>query len=199
MYSVETDVAPLSSAALCLTSSNVPVAEGISKARRDGPLAAVWPVSWPDVSSPERPTLVVWAEGIDENSLRELAGCEIDVYNSQAPNLLSVRLYISLRSSTLEIRVDEWELATPLCPDSDGVFRVILISGEIVAAGTHSMDEAEAVDFVSVLQAHGISSGANYRPSRSHTQSEIDAAADKVDEPDARVITCCGARIHAET
>lgn len=189
MYSIDTQTISFDEASKRLESSGIPLAEGREKAKHEGPLAVCCPVRWPCELATPRTAMIAFIPDLTEKELRELAACQLGVYNQESADLRRVHMYLSLHSSTREVRVDDWEFWPAFSPDEDGIFYVILVAEDTVAVCKHRQDTEMAEDFISDLQSHCMSSGQNYNPHRAYAEAELEAAAGNVEDDDPRVVT----------
>lgn len=86
MYTIENEVLTLEEASKRLGPPGL-LAECREEAKRVGPMTLLCPIRWPTALAKERPGLIAWVPDLTEKELRELAACELDVYNEQSADL----------------------------------------------------------------------------------------------------------------
>lgn len=135
-----------------------------------------------------------------EPLLPELAASNIFEYNRVSEDLMACHTLLAFRSASVWVEVDAWD--SSFSPSvEEGKFYVGLLAGDRFVLALHDYGSEDMEAFLVGMQACCIASGPNYRPYRSWSQEEIDAAARGERQPTApyweepsRRVGCCSVR-----
>jgi hypothetical protein len=139
---------------------------------------------------PPCPTLFVWLHEMDRQALDELALCplEFHLYSEHSAAGPAWSSWLALVASTCTLVCDAWDMDYFPSRDGEGQFRIVLVSGDVAAVATHTLDD-EAW-FALVGETHGGEMGvcAAHRIWPSRTGASVAASWGSNDPPSHRVI-----------